>query len=201
MDLIAEGPEHYLHADDIVEAAHPAVLALAAELRSGHAAETDYARAAFEWVRDKVAHSFDAQDPRVTVTASEALRERVGLCYAKAHLLTALLRAEGIPAGLCYQRLADAATGGHALHGLVALHLDGAWSRQDPRGNKPGVDAQFSLEQERLAWPVDPAAGEVDYPTVYVTPDATVVEALRSTDDVLDLYRRGLPSTLPGAAA
>ncbi|MFC5729567.1 MULTISPECIES: transglutaminase-like domain-containing protein [Nocardioides] len=201
MDLIAQEPEHYLQADDVIEATHPAVLALAAELRAAHPAETDYARAAFEWVRDKVAHSFDAQDSRVTVTASEVLREGVGLCYAKAHLLTALLRAEGIPAGLCYQRLADPATGGHALHGLVALHLDGAWYRQDPRGNKPGVDAQFSLEQERLAWPVSSAAGEVDYPTVHVTPDATVVEALSSTDDVLDLYRRGLPSALPGSAA
>ncbi len=196
MEVIAHAPEQYLDGDAVIESGHPAVLALAADLRAGSADDADFARAAFEWVRDQVAHSFDVQDPRVTVSASEALRERVGLCYAKAHLLTAVLRAEGVPAGLCYQRLADEATGGHALHGLVALHLDGAWHRQDPRGNKAGVDAQFSLHGERLAWDVDPDAGEVDYPTVHVTPAAAVIDSLRGADDVLVLYRQGLPSAL-----
>lgn len=126
------------------------------------------------------------------------MRERVGLCYAKAHLLAALLRAEDIPTGLCYQRLFDGATGAHALHGLVAVYLDGAWHRQDPRGNKPGVDAQFSLDQEQLAWAVDPAEGEIDYPTAYAAPAPEVVNSLRGTEDVLSLYKQGLPSTLSG---
>lgn len=37
------------------------------------------------------------------------------------------------------------------LHGLVAVRFHGAWHRQDPRGNKPGVEARFSLTGERLA--------------------------------------------------
>jgi transglutaminase-like putative cysteine protease len=196
VDLIAQDPDNYLASDDVIESRHPEVRALAAELLASNRDNVGYAQAAFEWVRDNVSHSFDVQDPRVTLTASEALRERVGLCYAKAHLLTALLRAEGIPAGLCYQRLADEATGGHAIHGLIAVYFDGSWHRQDPRGNKPGVDAQFSLEQERLAWPVDPAAGEIDYPTVYTTPAPEVVESLRGADDILVLYKQGLPSAL-----
>ena len=196
MDLSTQDPDHYLAADEVIDSEHPAVRALAAELRASNLDAARYAKAAFEWVRDNVSHSFDVQDPRVTLTASEALRERVGLCYAKAHLLTALLRAEGIPTGLCYQRLADEATGGHALHGLIAAHLGGSWHRQDPRGNKPGVDAQFSLEREHLAWPVDPAEGEVDYPTVFTAPVPEVVDALRSADNVLLLYRQGLPSAL-----
>jgi transglutaminase-like putative cysteine protease len=81
-------------------------------------------------------HSLDAGDPRVTVTAAQILIEGVGLCYAKSHLLIALLRSRGIPAGLCYQRLTDGDSG-HMVHGLVAVHLDGGWHRQDPRGNKP----------------------------------------------------------------
>ena len=198
MDLVAQDPASYLGYDEVVDGEHPAVRALAAELRATNRDDAHYAQAAFEWVRDNVLHSFDVQDRRVTLTASEALRERVGLCYAKAHLLAALLRAEDIPAGLCYQRRFDGATGGHALHGLVAVYLDGAWHRQDPRGNKPGVDAQFSLHQEQLAWPVDPAEGEVDYPTVFVAPAPEVVDSLRGTDDVLILYKQGLPSTLSG---
>jgi transglutaminase-like putative cysteine protease len=196
VDLISEDPRRYLAGDDVVDVGASEVRALAAELRGAHVDDVRFAEAAFEWVRDNVSHSFDAQDPRVTLAASEALRERVGLCYSKAHLLTALLRAEGIPAGLCYQRLADEATGGHAVHGLIALYLDGDRHRQDPRGNKPGVDAQFSLREERLAWPVDPAQGEVDYPTVYIRPARVVIDSLRSTDDVLQLYRQGLPSAL-----
>lgn len=196
MDLRTQDPDDYLAADEVIDSGHPEVRALAAELRTSKLDDARYAKAAFEWVRDNVSHSFDVQDPRVTLTASDALRERVGLCYAKAHFLTALLRAEGIPAGLCYQRLADEATGGHALHGLIAVYLDGSWHRQDPRGNKPGVDAQFSLQQEQLAWQVDPAEGEVDYPTVYTAPVPEVVDALKTADDVLLLYRQGLPPTL-----
>lgn len=196
MDLIVQDPDNYLASDEVIDSGHPEVSALAAELRATNRDNVAYAQAAFEWVRDNVSHSFDVQDPRVTLTASEALRERVGLCYAKAHLLTALLRAEGIPTGLCYQRLADEATGGHAIHGLIAVYLDGSWHRQDPRGNKPGVDAQFSLQHERLAWPVDPAEDEIDYPTVYTTPAPEVVDILRGADDILVLYKQGLPSAL-----
>ncbi|MEV0562918.1 transglutaminase family protein [Dactylosporangium sp. NPDC050588] len=184
----------YLAAGEVVQADHPAVRAAAAALRGGRD-DTGFARVAFEFVRDEVRHSVDARDPRVTVTAAEVLEQRVGLCYAKSHLLAALLRAEGVPAGLCYQRLATG-DGGFVLHGLVAVRLDGRWHRQDPRGNKPGVDAQFSLAGPRLAFTVDPAAGECDYEPVFATPDPGVLAALRSTTDVLALCAEGLPDSL-----
>ena len=125
---------------------------------------------------------------------AQFLHHRVGLCYAKSHLLAALLRAEGIPTGLCYQRLVDG--DGHVLHGLVAVYLDGAWHRQDARGNKEGVDAQFCLGTAKLAWPVDPAQGEVDYPQLFASPVAAVVDALRDATDVLALCDGGLPTEL-----
>ncbi len=184
----------FLAADDVVQADHPAVRAAAADLRDDRDDE-QFARAAYEFVRDHVQHSFDADDPTVTVTAAEVLEHRVGLCYAKSHLLAALLRAGGVPSGLCYQRLATAG-GGHVLHGLVAVHLNGQWHRQDPRGNKPGVDAQFSLDEPRLAFTVDPEAGERDYEPVFATPDPGVLATLRATTDVLTLRAAGLPSDL-----
>lgn len=197
MDLIASPPTSHLGADHVVESRHPAIVALAEELRAGHPADEDFARAAFEWVRDEIAHSNDVQDPRVTIAASQALEQRVGLCFAKSHLLVALLRAEGVPAGFCYQRLADdGVESGHLVHGLVAVHLNGSWHRQDPRGNKTGVDAQFSLADERLAWPVDPAAGEVDYPFVFESPARSVIAALQSADDILRFGQHGIPNTL-----
>ncbi|GAA4255074.1 transglutaminase-like domain-containing protein [Dactylosporangium darangshiense] len=182
----------FLAAGDVVQADHPAVRAVAAELRVRHRDDTEFARAAYEFVRDEVRHSFDADDPRVTVTAAEVLEHRVGLCYAKSHLLAALLRAEGVPAGLCYQRL-SAGDGGFVLHGLVAVHLDGQWHRQDPRGNERGIDAQFSLGEPRLAFAVDEAAGECDYEAVHAVPDPGVLAVLRATTDVLTLRAGGLP--------
>ncbi|MGW5229513.1 transglutaminase-like domain-containing protein [Nocardia niigatensis] len=185
-------PSAYLAADPIVEVEHPAVRALAREIRSRSGDDIDCARRAFEWVRDEVAHSYDARDSRVTLRASEVLEQRVGLCYAKSHLLAAVLRGQGIPTALCYQRLTHG--DGHVLHGLVAVHLEDAWHRQDPRGNREDVAAEFSLGPERLAFPVDPGLGEVDYPQLYVSPADVVVDVLRRATDILAVYDDGLPS-------
>lgn len=193
MKLDATAPSEYLGSDAIVETDHPEIRGLAASLRAAATDDGDFARRAFEWVRDEVRHSVDAQDPRVTLTATEVLNHRVGLCFAKSHLLAAVLRAGSVPAGLCYQRFVE--DGRAFLHGLVAFHLDGAWHRVDPRGNKPGVDAQFSLGDERLAWKVDPAQSEQDLPTVHVQPAKTVVDALTAADDALHLCASGLPSS------
>ena len=194
MILTALDPDDYLAGDDLVDIADVGVVALAASLREQSPSDAEFARAAFEWVRDQVSHSLDVQDPQITVSAAEALSGRVGLCFAKSHLLVALLRAEGIPSGFCYQRLGDGNS--FVLHGLVAVYLAGGWHRQDPRGNKPGIDAEFSLTGERLAFAVGPARGELDYADVLVRPDPGVVAALRGSTDALDLCRSGLPSTL-----
>lgn len=187
-------PSAYLAGDPIVEVDHPAVRAVGRELRSGAESRVDFARRAFEWVRDTVAHSFDAGDSRVTLRASDVLEQRVGLCYAKSHLLAAILRGEGVPTALCYQRLVHG--DGHVLHGLVAVHLDGQWHRQDPRGNRADISAEFSLGAERLAFPVDPSLGEIDYPELYCAPAQVVVDALLDATDMLAVYDNGLPTGL-----
>jgi len=196
--LAAADPSAYLGADDVVQSDDAEIARLAGELRAGTPDDVAFTRSAYEWVRDQVTHSVDAQDPTVTVTATEVLAARTGLCYAKSHLLAALLRAQGIPAGLCYQRLGDG-SGSHVLHGMVAVHLDGGWHRLDPRGNNANVDAQFSLDHERVAFIADPAAGEVDYPDIMPRPAPPVLAALRGSDDVLELCRTGLPAALDSA--
>lgn len=193
----AAAPDDYLAGDEVIAVSDPAVRALARQLRQPAGGDVAFARSAFEWVRDRIGHSYDVADRRVTLTAVEVLEQRVGLCYAKSHLLAALLRAEGVPAGLCYQRLVHGLdSGGHVLHGLVAIHLDGAWHRQDPRGNNAEVDAQFSLGCETLAWRADESLGEIDYPQIFASPARCVVETLRGATDVLALYGAGLPRGL-----
>ncbi|NBM14735.1 transglutaminase family protein [Streptomyces sp. GC420] len=199
MELIQEVPRlaAYLAADDAIDHRHPLVLETAARLRAQAPDAYSYARAAFEFVRDTVTHSHDAGDHRVTWRASDVLEQGTGICYAKTHALAALLRARSIPAGLCYQLLADDKGGGHVVHGLVALRLPehGMWARQDPRGNKPGVDARFSLDEERLAWTVRPELGEVDGATVHAAPHPVVLAALRSAPDGPALWKT-LPTAL-----
>lgn len=148
----------------------------------------EYARAAFDYVRDTIPHSQDSGDLRVTWRASDVLEQCTGICYAKAHALAALLRAEDIPTALCYQQFGE-------VHGLVAVRFNGAWHRQDPRGNKPGVDAQFSLHGERLAFVTDPASNEMDYPVLYAAPHPVVLGALTSARDRTHLWQT-LPTAL-----
>lgn len=198
--LVARPPGDYLVEDDVVDFSAPEVMKLAGHLRDeADGDELEFARLAFEYVRDRIAHSSDVLDRSVTLTASDTLREGVGLCYAKAHLLAALLRAKSVPAGLCYQRLTDDGRR-HEVHGLVAVYLEDGWHRQDPRGNKPGVDAQFSLGRERLAWPVRPELGESDYREVFVHPHPAVVAVLQRATDAIELCGGGLPEDLPRVA-
>ncbi|MCX4910923.1 transglutaminase domain-containing protein [Streptomyces sp. NBC_00878] len=197
MELIQNTPDlsAYLAADEAVDHHHPLVRETAARLAEGAADSYDYARAAYEFVRDTVPHSQDADDPRVTWRASDVLDRRTGICHAKAHALAALLRAEDIPTAFCYQSLRHDDGGGHVVHGLVAVRFNGAWHRQDCRGNKPGVDAQFSLDGERLAFPVDPRSDEVDYPVLYAAPHPAVLNALKSAPNRAHLWQN-LPTTL-----
>ena len=185
----------YLAADDVIDHGHPVVRETAARLAKGAADSYEYARAAYLYVRDTIPHSADAGDSRVTWRASDVLELRTGICHAKSHALAALLRAEDIPTALCYQRLTHDDGSGRVLHGLVAVRFNGSWHRQDPRGNKPGVDAGFSLDGERLAYVPDPASNEMDYPVLYAEPHPAVLRALRAAPDRPYLWKT-LPDTL-----
>ncbi|WCD84894.1 hypothetical protein KPP03845_101217 [Streptomyces xanthophaeus] len=200
MELIQEQPDlaAYLAADEAIDHGHPLVRETADALWTATGAEPHaYAKVAFEFVRDTVPHSADSGDPRVAWRASDVLATRNGICYAKSHALAALLRAQGIPTALCYQLLADDDGANPVIHGLVAVRLPGSdrWARQDPRGNKPGVDAQFSLDGERLAFPVRPELGETDYPELYAAPHPATLKALQGSADRQELWR-SLPTGL-----
>ncbi|MBW5424802.1 transglutaminase [Streptomyces sp. BG9H] len=197
MQLIQQDPDlsAYLAADDVIDHHHPLVCETAARLAARAADSYVYAQAAYEYVRDTIPHSADSGDMRVTWRASDVLAQGTGICHAKAHALAALLRAEDIPAALCYQRLTHDAGTGHCVHGLVAVRFHGRWHRQDCRGNKPGVDAQFSLAGERLAFLPDAKSNEMDYPVLYAAPHPVVLSVLKSAPDRPHLWKN-LPDAL-----
>jgi transglutaminase-like putative cysteine protease len=195
----------FLKSTDVIDWQNPAVSAKARELSAGGNGELGVARRCFEWVRDQIQHSSDFKRNPVTCAASEVLAEGTGYCYAKSHLLAALLRANGIPAGFCYQRLSVDETGPpFSLHGLNAVCLPQVgWYRIDARGNKPGVDAQFSPPVEKLAFPVV-LPQEKLYPEILADPLPIVILALRSHTTWDDMYRH-LPdwelSSLPSESS
>jgi transglutaminase-like putative cysteine protease len=169
----------YLAPSEFIDFNHPDVARQAHDLAGQSSTTHDLIKRCFEFVRDQIKHSADFKLNPVTCKASDVLRHGTGYCYAKSHLLAALLRANGVPTGLCYQRLSVQGQGApYCLHGLNAVWLpELGWHRIGARGNKPGVNAQFAPPLEALAFPVlDPH--ERDLPEVWAEPLPVVIAAL-----------------------
>lgn len=86
---------------------------------------------------------FDYQQARSTRTASEAFRERVGVCRDFAHLGITLCRCMNIPARYCTGYLGDIGmpppyTAGD-FAGWFEAYLGGRWYIFDPRNNIPRI--------------------------------------------------------------
>ncbi|WP_293256095.1 MULTISPECIES: transglutaminase family protein [unclassified Microcoleus] len=181
----------YLAATEIIDRDHPAILGLAQQIASQHHTLEAIAQSSFEWVRDEIRHSYDYQMNPVTCRASDVLKHKTGYCFAKSHLLAALLRANNIPAGFCYQRLSfDDKGAPYTLHGFNAVYLpEIGWYRVDARGNRENVNAQFTPPQEQLAFKIQ-FPEEADFQTILSEPLRVVVEALQnhSTWDELLLH-------------
>ena len=173
--------KEYLKASEIIDWQHPNVMQLAKQIALGLETPRAIAKACFEWVRDEICHSYDYRMNPVTCRASEVLQHKTGYCFAKSHLLAALLRANQIPAGFCYQRLSvDDKGAPYILHGLNAIYLpEIGWYRVDARGNKEGVNAQFIPPQEQLAFKIQ-LPEEADFPVILDEPLEIIVEALQS---------------------
>ncbi|MBP1548216.1 MAG: transglutaminase domain-containing protein [Clostridia bacterium] len=191
--------EAYLKADDVIDHKSGIITELADSLWEKNGGGIGYIRAAYEFVRDNISHSADINEDIITCTASEVLKAGHGICFAKAHLFAALLRCKGIPSGFCYQKLIldDETAPVLVYHGLNGVYIGelNKWIRLDPRGNKQGVNAQFSVEKEQLAFPVRPEMGEEDGFTVYPDPDSKILSKLRKNRTRTELWN-DLPSEL-----
>jgi GNAT superfamily N-acetyltransferase len=176
--------EEYLKVSEVIDWQHPAIMELAKQISLEYDDPMSIAKACFEWVRDEIYHSVDYQMNPVTCRASDVLQHKTGYCYAKSHLLAALLRANQIPTGFCYQRLSlDDQGASFGLHGFNAIYLpEFGWYRVDARGNKAGVDAQFMPPQEYLAFKIQ-LHEEVEFREILPEPLQIVIESLHSQDE------------------
>jgi len=172
---------NFLKETDLIDYSHPLVKQLAKELAGDSSSDVKIAKNCFLHVRDKINHSGDVIDETITTyKASDVLKYKTGWCYAKSILLAALLRANNIPTGFCYQRLScsEYVKDAYCLHGLNALYLkEFGWYKIDARGNKEGVNAEFNPPHEQLAFNL--GENEFDLPDILQDPLPEVIEALQ----------------------
>jgi len=183
--------EIFLREDKYVDYSASNIQTKTAELFNGISNDTQKARIAYEFVRDKIPHSFDINATIITAKASDVLKHETGICHAKANLLAALLRSQGIPAGFCFQHctLLDDDSEGYCVHGFNAVWLNGRWLKLDARGNRPGVNAQFSLDEPVLAFPLRSEYDEYFWSGIYASPHMEtmrMLEQAKCLQDIID---------------
>lgn len=199
LTLYTDEIEKYLSANNIIDYDNKLITQLSESLSDQAQDDLDYIRLAYEFVRDNISHSADTNNDLITCSASQVLKEGHGICFAKSHLLAALLRCRSIPTGFCYQKLIldDEVAPVLIYHGLNGVYISkyDKWIRLDARGNKSDVNAQFSIATEQLAFPIRSELGEKDIHIIYPEPDANVLEKLRAYKTRTELWR-DLPTEL-----
>ncbi|RXJ96291.1 hypothetical protein CRV00_01335 [Malaciobacter molluscorum] len=181
----------YLKELTIIDFKNQEIQDLAKNLSKNCNSDEEIVKNCFLYVRDEIAHSGDIKAEVTTCKASEVLKYKTGWCYAKSHLLAALLRANNIPTGFCYQIVSF--NNIYGLHGLNAVYLKKyGWYRIDPRGNKKGVDAQFNPPIEKLAFELKD--NEYDLAEIYAKPLEVVINNLQSFEG-FNQMSKNLPLT------
>ena len=182
----------YLEETETIDYSHPIIQEKVKELRNNSSSQLNYIENAYKFVRDVIPHSWDIRSEVVSRKASEVLINRTGICWTKSCLLASLLRANGIPSGISYQHLTRADednSDGYIIHALNTVFIDelNKWIRLDARGNKENVHAEFSLDEERLAFPIRDQLGEVDYRDNNSDLDERLVKILKESKSILEV--------------
>jgi len=179
----------FLTESQYVDFLSPIIQEKANELFNGINNDVEKAKIAYEYVRDEIPHSFDINAKIITARASDVLKYQTGICHAKANLLAALLRSQGIPVGFCFQHLtlADDDSLGYCVHCYNAIFVDNHWIKVDARGNKTGVNAQFSLDKPILAFPVRNEYDEYSWDGIYANPHLETMKMLEKAATIQDI--------------
>ena len=174
----------YLASSEIIDFENLDIQKTAVYLSKDVEDEIQLIKTVYEFVRDDISHSVDIGSNKVIFRASDVLKYKHGLCFANSHLLAAILRYLGVPTGFCYQKLEF--DGKMGLHGLNAVFIESIdkWIRLDARGNENGINAQFSIDNEYLAYSPRKEKNEVDFRVIYAEPNKKVVEILNNSKNL-----------------
>ena len=183
--------ENYLMETPSIDYKNSGIQKKVQELRDESENQLDYIKQCFIFVKDEIPHSWDIETNIVSRTASDVLKNKTGICWTKSCLLAALLRADGIPSGISYQLLtrADDASEGYMIHALNTVYIKdlNKWIRLDARGNKENVNAQFSLDEECLAYSIRSELGEIDYHDNHSDLDERLINILNESECILEI--------------
>ena len=186
MQLTSETSDmnRYLASSEIIDFENLDIQKTAMYLSKDVEDEIQLIKTVYEFVRDDISHSVDISSNKVIFRASDVLKYKHGLCFANSHLLAAILRYLGVPTGFCYQKLEF--DGKMGLHGLNAVFIGSIdkWIRLDARGNENGINAQFSIDNEYLAYSPREEKNEVDFRVIYAEPNKKVVEILNNSKNL-----------------
>ena len=182
----------YLEETDTIDYKNPIIQDKVEEIKRTSQSQLSYIENSYRFVRDEIPHSWDIRSEIVSRKASEVLMNKTGICWTKSCLLAALLRANGIPAGISYQSLTradDDDSEGYIIHALNTIYIKelNKWIRLDARGNKENVHAEFSLYEERLAFPIRSQLGEVDYRDNNTDLDERLITVLKESKSILEV--------------
>ena len=181
--------DKYLTETPSIDYTNPHIQEKVSELKNQSTDDADYIKRSYFFVRDEIPHSWDIGTNIVSKTASDTLINKTGICWVKSCLLAALLRANGIPSGISYQLLtiAEDDSQGHIVHALNTVFNGDKWIRIDARGNTGNCDAEFSLDEDRLAFQVREEFGEIDYGDNNADLDERLVNALAQTENLFEI--------------
>ncbi|MDO5842169.1 MAG: transglutaminase family protein [Methanobrevibacter ruminantium] len=183
--------KEYLLETKSIDYMNPHIQEKVQELKDRSCDDADYIRMAYLFVRDEIPHSWDIQTDIVSRTASDALINETGICWAKSCLLAALLRANGIPSGISYQLLtiAEDDSLGYIVHALNTVYNEDSskWIRLDARGNVGNDGDKFSLEKDYLAFSPRSEFGEIDYNDNNPDLDERLVNKLEETENLMEM--------------
>ncbi len=151
--------------------------------------EVEMARIAFLFVRDSIPHSFDIKTHIITVKASDVLKYKTGICHAKANLLCALLRSVKIPTGFCFQHITlnNDDSKGYCVHCYNAILLNDKWIKVDATGNTNGKNAQFSIDEPKLAYQNRSEYDEYHWKGIYASPHKECMKMLENAKTLSDI--------------
>jgi len=175
---VVEDFDNFLAETDLINFSDATIQALVAQLKSvakNSSDEIELTKLAYNFVRDEINHAMDDAKYSTLVPnlkASEVLRGKVAFCFGKSVLLCAILRGMKIHCGFSDQLLMldETVSDRKIIHTVNAVYLKSLkkWIRLDARGNKPeDVNAEFSLDEEKLAYEARAEFSEINNLGIY----------------------------------
>ncbi|MBT4489180.1 MAG: transglutaminase family protein [Rhodospirillaceae bacterium] len=169
---MSDDPSTYLEPGPTVESGHPDIVAFAQRVAGGAGTQMEKAIGLYYAVRDEIRYN-----PYISAIEVEAFRatktlaEKQGYCVAKAILLAAACRAQGVPARLGFADVRNhlstekmrqrMKTDLFYWHGYTAIYLDGKWVKATPAFNielceKFGLKPlEFDGREDSIYHPID----------------------------------------------